>query len=268
MKKLEQTRAQRIHDIGLELQARDEVELSPEAFAAAVRDGALERGLAPAYLARAEQELARRESAEADATLAMRTRRRRLVTGAVVALAVLAGGWGLNHWLNPPPAPPWSETFTEASRWSLDVNAGSRAALRWEQGPRGSRVAVVRIDALEADPSSAARVNLDGSGVPANLARYTTLRLDLRGSLPTARVYIEAGSEERWRSPAIAVTETWVEHALPLKNFERQTREAGKWHTAKWTAPENVTQLSVKVGDFMNPPGTTGELSVDGFRLE
>jgi hypothetical protein len=259
--------------IAFELQAAQAASEEQKLSEAAFREAALESGLDPQLLARAEEELARREHVAAQAA-AQRRRRRRLAAVAVLGvLAVGAAGLALAPVLYPPPPAAWVETFdapggARARPWALDTNPDTRAALSWQAEPGRGQVAVVRVDEFAPARDGKYHVNLDGLHAPGDASRYSELALDLKGSLPTARVYLEAGTDERWRSPAIAVQRDWTTHRLPLRTFERQQRHDGAWRTVDWSAPEGVSQLSVKLGHFMNPPEATGELFVDALRFE
>ncbi len=264
----DQTRGQQVVRIALELQARDESTRPADDFAGAVRDAAVAEGLDPAYLEKAEAELKRREAAAAEALAARKKTVRRAGVIALALIAALGIGAGVKPLLFPAPPAPWADGLEDATRWSLDVDPKSHAQLRWEQESGRGQVAVVAVEQFDADKTAQPRVNFDGLGIPRDLTGYSEVVVDVRGSLPSARVYLEAGSEERWRSPAIGLANTWAEHRIPLKAFERQVREGGKWHTTRWTTPTGLTQSSVKVGHFINPPEATGDVHVDRLRLQ
>ena len=263
--------------IAFELQAAQAASEEQKLSEAAFREAALESGLDPQLLARAEEELARREQVAMQAA-GQRRRRRRLAVAAVLGvLALGAAGLALTPVLFPPPPEPWIETFdapggARARPWALDTNPDTRATLSWQAEPGRGQVAVVRVDGFAPARDGKYHVNLDGLLAPRfdldDVSRYDELAVDLKGSLPTARVYLEAGTDERWRSPAIALQRDWTTHRLPLRSFERQQRHDGAWRTVDWSAPEGVSQLSVKLGHFMNPPDATGEVFVDALRFE
>jgi hypothetical protein len=264
----DQTRRQQLVRIAFELKAKDDHAVPEVDFAAAVQDAALEMGMDPAYLEKAEAELKRREleAAEAQQRRKANTRRGAMIAAAMIAVAAV--GWGVKGLLFPPAPAPYSDGIEVPGRWSLDTNPGTRAQLRFEQEVGRGGVAVVSVESFAVGTDGQFRANLDGLGVPTSFRGYSDLVVDLRGTLKTARVYVEAGPEQRWRSPPITVAETWGEHRLPLKAFERQVREGGKWKTVGWAAPDDVTQVSLKVGQFMNGPDAAGEVRVDRVRLE
>ncbi|HWN69276.1 MAG TPA: hypothetical protein VNM90_16665 [Haliangium sp.] len=254
--------------IAFELQAAHAASEEQKLSEAAFREAALETGLDPQLLARAEEELARRERVAAEAAV-QRRRRTRLAVVAVLGVLALGGaGLGLARVLFPPPPAPWVETFDAPGRWALDKNPDTRATLSWQAEPGRGQVAVVQVDGFAPAQDGKFHVNLDGLLAPEDVSRYRELVVDLKGSLPGARVYLEAGTDERWRSPAISVQRDWTTHRLPLRSFERQQRQGGTWRTVDWSAPEGVSQLSVKVGHFMNPPEATGALFVDALWFE
>ena len=267
-------RRQRVLQIAFELQAEQDAGEERELSEAAFREAAVEAGLDPQLLARAEEELARRERLAVLAAGRGRRRRRLAAVAVLGVLALGAAGLGLARVFFPPPPAPWVETFDAvdaAGRWALDTNPDTRATLSWRDEPGRGQVAVVRVDAFAPAHDGAYHVNLDGLLAPEDASRYSDLVVDLKGSLPAARVYLEAGeagTDERWRSPEIAVQRDWTTHRLPLRSFERQERQGGAWRTVDWSAPEGVRQLSVKLGHYMNPPDGAGELLVDALRFE
>jgi hypothetical protein len=264
-------RRQQVLRIAFELQAEHEAGEERKVSDAAFHEAALEVGLDPQLLARAEEELARRERLAAEAARRARRRRRLAAVAVASAIGLGAAGLGLAPVLFPPPPAPWLETFDAsdvAGRWALDRNPDTRATLSWQAEAGRGQVAVVRVDGFAPAHDGAYHVNLDGLLAPEDASRYRELVVDLKGSLPAARVYLEAGTEERWRSPAIAVQRDWTTHRLPLRSFERQERRRGAWRTVGWSAPEGVSQLSVKLGHYMNPAEAAGEIFVDALRFE
>lgn len=261
-------RRQQVLRLAFELQAEHEAGEERKVSDAAFQEAAAEVGLDPKFLAQAEEELARRERVAAEAAVRGRRRRRRVAMAVLGVLALGGAGLGLARVMFPPPPAPWVETFDVAGRWALDRNPDTRAALSWQEEPGRGQVAVVRVDAFAPADDGKYHVNLDAAVAPDDVSRYSELAVDLKGSLPTARVFLEAGTDERWRSPAIAVQRDWTTHRLPLRSFERQERHSGAWRTVDWSEPEGVTQLSVKLGHFMNPADGAGELFVDALRFE
>ena len=261
----DQARGQQVVRIALELQAKDKTTQPIEDFAGALRDAAVQEGLDPAYLEKAEQELKRREREALEAAATRKKGARRVVLVGAALIATLFGGWQISRWVSPAPSPPWTDEFDDSSHWSLDVNPGTHAQLRWQQEAGRGQVAVLNVEGFA---DSQFRVNFDGLGIPSDLSGYSELSVDVKGTLPNARVYLEAGSEERWRSPAIAVSGAWTEHRIALKSFEHQVREAGKWRTTHWAQPKGLTQSSVKVGYFINPADAIGDVYVDRLRLK
>lgn len=261
-------RRQQVLRIAFELQAENDAGKERELSEAAFREAALEAGLDPKLLARAEEELARREREAARMAERRRRHVRAAAAGLLGALALGAAGYGLSTVLFPPPPAPWLETFDVPGQWALDRNSDTRATLSFAEEPGRGQVAVVRVDAFAPAQDGKYHVNLDGAVAPADASRYRDLVVDLKGSLPAARVYLEAGTDERWRSPAIAVQRDWTTHRLALSSFERQQKQGGAWRTVDWSEPRDISQLSVKLGHFMNPPDVAGELFVDALRLE
>lgn len=260
-------RRQQLLRIAFELQAEHQAGEERRLAEAAFHEAALEAGLDPQLLARAEAELARRERLDAEKAQRSRRRVRIAAMAALGAVAVGAAGLGVARVLFPPPPAPWVETFDAPGSWGLDMNAGTRATLSWQAEAGRGQVAVVRVEAFAPGADGTYHVNLDGALVPEDASRYRDLVVDLRGSLEVARVYLEAG-DVRWRSPAIDVQSDWTTHRLALRSFDRQERRGGAWRTTSFSAPDDVAQLSLKVGHFMNAPDAAGELHVDALRFE
>ncbi len=262
------SRRQQVVRIAFELQAGHEQGEERKIFDDALQDAAVETGLDPRFLAKAEEELARREVLAAEKK-ARRSKRLRMASVALLGALVLVGsGLGLARVLFPPSPQAWLETFDSPGRWGLDKNPSSGATLAWQPEAGRGQVAVVRVERLAPSQDGKYHVNLDSALAPPDASRYSDFVVDLKGSLPTARVFLEAGPEERWRSPPIDVQQNWTSHRLPLRSFERQEYRGGQWHTVGWSAPASARQISVKVGHFMNSPGTTGELFLDDLRFE
>lgn len=268
------TRRQQVVRLAFELQHQETLAGERKAFDDALQSAALEDGLTPELLARAEAELLRREKTAAEARETRRRRRRRaaLALGAAAALGVAAAG---AYRLAFPPAPaPRVESFDVPERWDLHQNPESRASVEFEAVSGRGQVARLHVEAFGASAQDGKYfVNLDSTLEPLDLSRYATLSLDVRGTLPVVRVFLEARADERWRSPPLDVQGTegeqsWRTHRVPLTSFERQVRRDGAWKTVSWSAPGTIHRLSVKVGHFMNPPEAKGEVQLDDLRLE
>jgi hypothetical protein len=251
-------------EVAVELHAEDEAARDAERARQAVHEAAVDLGV-DGQLERAAAEVERRRLA----AVASRARRKRWtawIGGGVFALALGVGAWQL---ATPSPPTPWTLIADRAS-WILDVSPGTRAHQRFETDA-GQPVAVVEVERAQPGPAGASDgtwfVNLDLANAPA-LAGHDTLAIELAGTLPRARVYLEAGSDERWRSPPIAVQPNWTIHRLPLATFEHQKRQNGKWHVVETREPTGVQVISVKLGHFVNEPEATGFVRIRGVHAE
>jgi hypothetical protein len=242
--------------VAVELQARDHATDEAARANSAVREAAREVGVTDAQLDEAEAEVARRRAHEA-AERSKRTRFLYGAAGATLALGLAVGVWKLSA---PPPPSPWVERFTEHSRWALDVSPGTSAHLAFET-EGGREVAAVTVDRAAPRADGTWFVNLDATGLP-RVEGDSVMVIELSGTLPTARIYLEAGTDERWRSPPIAVEPTWTRHRVPLANFEHQRRSDGRWRVVSAAPPSGVTTVSVKLGHYVNAPEATGTLRV------
>ncbi len=265
-----ESRDQQLLQIAFELQADHEAQQERKAYGEALAEAAVETGLEPRFLQEAEVELARREQVAA-LNAADRAKTKRLVSWILSGAAAVAGAVTVyvtttQRALERPD--PWHATFDASSVWALQKNPESRATLAFEDVPGRGRAAHVSVEAFGTGDNQKYFVNLDDFSVPNEVSGYRDVVVELKGSLPVARVYLEADGE-RWRSPAIDVHDDWTTHRLPLSAFDRQEKGSnGEWHTASFSAPSRVQRLSVKVGHFMNPLEATGSLYVAALRLE
>lgn len=259
--------------LGFELQSKEQLESDRKVIDDALIDAALQTGLSPEFLAKAEQELARREAAAAQKA---RGKRRRLVLGvAILGGALIVAPLGYSAFFAPAPE-PWTQTFDEPGSLGLELSAGTQAQLEWREEAGRGQVAVVNVQNLEATQLGTYAVNLEAPLPPDVTKGREVLTLDLRGTgrLPAASVYLHGGPNERWRSPPLSAPGEWTTHRLPLRSFEYQRWEAGSWHAVDWSKPEDLTRLSLKLGGELkrngevSGPGQSGELFIDALRLE
>jgi len=247
-------------EVAVELHAEDEAKRDAERSRAAVREAAAELGVEE-QLARAEEEVERRR-AEAAAKRARRATWLRRIGAFALAIGI-----GLAFWQITTPAPPTPWTLVADERaWTLDVSPGTRAD-KTSEVHEGRALPVVTVTQAAPRADGTWFVNLDRTDVPA-FSGHETLVIRLEGTLPRARVYLEAGSDERWRSPPIEVRPTWTEHRLTLATFEHQRKVGGKWQVVAAGPPEKVKSLSLKFGHFINEASATGLVRVGEIHVE
>jgi hypothetical protein len=242
-----------------ELSAEDEAEQQEELEGQRLRVAAQEVGLDPAYLTRAEQDL------EQQARRRKKARRAVFIAAASLLTAVGLAAGAVRVFV--PPAPePWVQSFDRAGAWSLDVNPGTRSELRYETESGRGQVAIVQVSqfATAGEP----RAELRTSAIPNDVSRYDQLRLDLKGTLPAARIQLEASRTERWVSAPLPATSQWTTHRLELQDFQHQVYEGGRWMSIDDKAPESISRLSISVGEGASGAGATGTLSLDNLKLE
>jgi len=234
-----------------------EVRLDRESYA----EAAQEMGIS-----RAELDRAAAETHAATVTRIRRGRRiRNTVAGAAVALLAAAGVYRV---ANPPPPEPVAWSFESAAQvWSGDFNPRSTGTAAQQAG-RG----VITVERFVAEDDGRYWANLNTASVPASLEGHETVTLRIRGDggLGEARVFIENGPTERWRSPPIPVEADWRTIRLRLDQLEHQTRPDSRspWRSTRGGLPGEVTGISIKVGHPFNPTDARGRVEVDDLRIE
>ncbi|HEX5871957.1 MAG TPA: hypothetical protein VFY65_16120 [Longimicrobium sp.] len=209
-----------------------------------------------------------RAAAETHAATVTRIRRGRRIRNTVVgaAVAVLAAA-GVYRVANPPPPEPVAWTFESAAQaWSGDFNARSTGSAR-QEGGRG----VIVVERFVAEDDGRYWANLNTTSVPASLEGHETVTLRIRGEgLGQARLFVENGPTERWRSPAIPVEGDWRVVRFRLDQLEHQTRTDSRspWRTDRGGPPDAVTGVSLKVGHPFNPTDARGRVEVDDLRID
>jgi predicted DNA-binding protein (UPF0251 family) len=234
-----------------------EVRMDRESYAQAAE----EMGISRAELDRA--------AAEKHAATVTRIRRgRRIRNAAIGAVVAVLAATGVYRVANPPAPEPAAWTFeSTAQAWSGDFN-GRSTGRAGQEGGRG----VIVVDRFVAEDDGRYWANLNTASVPASLDGHETETLRIRGDggLGHARLFIENGPTERWRSPDIPVGTEWREVALRLDQFEHQTRPNTRspWRGGGAGAPGTVTGVSLKVGHPFNPTDARGRVEVDDLRIE
>jgi hypothetical protein len=234
-----------------------EVRLDRESYAQAAE----EMGISRAELDHA--------AAGTHAATVARIRRGRRVRNAVIgaAVAVLAAA-GAYRVANPPPPEPAAYGFESAAQaWSGDFNLRSTGRAG-QEGGRG----VIVVERFVAEDDGRYWANLNTASVPPSLQGHETVTLRIRGDggLGHARLFVENGPTERWRSPDIPVGSDWRTVRLRLDQFEHQTRPDSRspWRSTRGGSPDAVTGVSLKVGHPFNPTDARGRVEVDDLRIE
>lgn len=258
----------RVRDRAIELATQEEARRYRAGEDAAMRRALGELGVRDEDLDQAALEIRAADQAAEAARIAQAERRARtLRAGMAVTLATaVLGSLALALWPSPPP--PFVDGFDSPAGWSLDINPGTRATLSWPtEGARGA-VATLQVEQFVLDAEGHFITNFDGAHLPARPGDYHNLSFDVRGSLPKVRVYLEAG-DQRWRSPPVDVGADWSRVSLDFSSFERQARTLdGSWKVTGPATPTGLTDLSFKVGWYVNEPTATGQIQLDDVRWE
>lgn len=240
-----------------------------------VVEAAQEVGLPGEYLELAAAEIHQRRVAE---TVQRRRRNRWKYAAAglalgVAAVVVLAPSRTEKETAATIAARQVVEDFDNSPelRWQLNHNPQTQSTVRFTSEEQRGGVALIQVNrfGLAADGKYWANLNLSQGGV--DLSGRRSVAFAVRGQgLPKVRLYLENGALERWRSPALVVPGTWETRTVPLNQFEYQTRKssADKWTVHRYKAPEQVRQLSFKVGDFVNGAGSRGTVALDNLVAE
>ncbi len=238
-------------------QRERETQLDREAYA----DAAQELGISRTELDRA--------AAEQHAATVHRIRNRRkfrnLAAGAIAAVLVAAGGYRV---ANPPAPDPTAYTFESTSQaWSPEFNPKS-AGRAGQEGGHG----VIEVERFTPEDDGRYWANLNSASVPSSVDGYRTVTLRIRGdgTLKQARLFLENGPTERWRSPEVPIGPEWREVTFRLDQLEHQTRPDTRspWRGERGGSPDEVTGVSLKVGHPFNPPDARGRVEVDDLRIE
>jgi hypothetical protein len=228
---------------------------------AAYADAAQELGITRTELDRA--------AAEHHAATVVRIRRtrkiRNAVLGTVAAVAVAAGGYRV---ANPPAPDPTSYTFeSTAQAWSPEFNPRS-AGHAGQEGGRG----VIVVERFVPEDDGRYWANLNSASVPSSVDGYraVTLRIRGEGTLAQARLFLDNGPTERWRSPAVPIGPEWRVVTIRLDQMEHQTRRDTRslWRGDGGGGPDEITGVSLKAGHPFNPPDARGRVEVDDLRIE
>jgi len=247
--------------VALELADEDERRQEHARERRVVFQTAAELGVAEHHVARAERVVAER----ADATA---RRRKAFVAIVMAALATCAGAvaWAVAT----APDDPWTVRFEEPDQWTLEATPGTVAVLAWPR-QEGASVASVRVDYVHpSDSDDSWRVDLRG-GVPPIGSGHERLVIELSGSLPRARLCLHAGPDERWCSGSLEVTRAWKEHTITLRSLQHERIIDGRWDTPRRSErrpPDDVGELSLRLGRRVNPSDATGAVLVRAIRVE
>ena len=158
------------------------------------------------------------------------------------------------------------QTDFNANSWRLSTNPESQATVRYENG-----TAVVRVEKFGESVKGQYFVNLNTKNAPLNLENSHALRFRASGNgLKNVRLYLENSQQERWRSPAFALSGQEQDFQANLEQFDYQTRpsDTAKWTKQPYRPPGTVERLSMKFGSFVNEMGDKGEATLRGLGFE
>jgi hypothetical protein len=250
--------ATELHEKDLESEER-RAEAADHARAASA--AAEEVGLPAEYLERAAEVVQIRR-----AERVKRSRKRRLALAGVIA-ALGLGTVVAVQTLKPPP--PVYQISNPAGTYRLEINPESSATFTTRE-VAGKEAAVVRVEKLAPGPDGTFRINLNTWSTPQSLAGYKSVSFNVQGTgLKNIRLYLEKDTE-RWRSPAVPITEQGTNTRLRLQEFDHQTRRtpSSQWQKASSSSPAQVQRLSFKLGTYVNEAGAKGEVAISDLRFE
>ena len=255
--------------IASELYEKDRQQEAETQERQATVDAAAEVGLPEEYLHRAAAELHARRVAR---VRQQRRRRTGVLATVGVALALGTGAYVVTRpHVNPTFLPksatvarPHTSLAFGPANWRMSANAGTQATVKYENG-----AAILHVQRFAADSAGHFTANLNSSSGAINLTKFRTVSFRVHGTLPRLRLYLEHGNE-RWRSPALAVTGQDQQVRIDLSQFERQTRadRGAEWRTFAHQAPEWVDNLSFKTGWFVNEIGVSGDIALSDADFE
>ena len=228
---------------------REEASFAKEALA--------ELNVPPEYFDKARRQL---DEEAQRARASVKSRRFKVRFGIVAALTSLL----LLQVFSPYAFTSWKASFTQ-NAWQLRSNPSTQASLQ----PNGEFVRV-QVERFSVPQDGRYFSNLRASDPPRTLWGRDQMIIQVRGGgeLHAARVYLRSGSSERWRSPDIPLTSSWVEHRISVEAFERQIGGRARWEPDRWETPTRISMLQIKVGYTINDVNATGTLDVGELRFE
>ena len=202
------------------------------------------------------------------ATLKGRHRKKFFAFLTLPALMTMLGGGAAAKTVVFPEPPPtfWVSEFEDTSDWKLVANRESSAQMAAVPSEGSVWVTITRFG-MPADQHYF--VNLRAKDPPSTMEPMSKMTIRVRGQgLETLRVYPRAGKRERWRSPAIPVTQKWSTVTIPLSAFEHERGGRLRWMPA---APKKITdidRLQIKFGYKNNPVSASGSVGIDEIRFD
>jgi hypothetical protein len=65
----------------------------------------------------------------------------------------------------------------------------------------------------------------------------------------------------------LPVTAEWIQHTIPLDDFDYQVGGKGQWETTSGDNPRRVDRIQLKVGYFVNDPSLSGTVYFDDLEF-
>jgi hypothetical protein len=131
---------------------------------------------------------------------------------------------------------------------------------------------VITVDRFVPEADGRYWANLNPASVPESVKGHQAITLRIRGDggLGRARLFVENGATERWRSPDIPVGTEWRTVTFRMDQLEHQIRPDSRssWRGERGGAPGAVTGVSLKVGHPFNPTDARGRVEVDDLRID
>lgn len=227
-------------------------------------EAAAEVDLPQDYLERAAAELEQTRTLKAQ----KRTRTRRTLLAAGTVVLASAALWQMTY----RPAPQANVYTFSAQEWKLNTNPETKADVSFQDMDGRKSVAIIHVDQFVGRTTDGQYfANLDAAPTVNSFSRYKTTSFFVKSSgVPNIRLYLEANSTERWRSPNISMGADWQKQTIDLNQYEHQIRESptSAWHKASSSEqPDHLEALSFKVGTYMNDINTRGDVAIDDLEI-
>lgn len=244
--------------LAMRLQAEDQ---EREAEDAARKDALEELQVEEKYLEQARIRAKARE-------IAREARINNAIGITIASFVVIGLGLLLHSYINRPPAPAITETFSAgAARWNLDSNPESLA--RTEATDGTIRISVDRFRPSMAESTDlnywATLRSIDGTK---NVDRHSRLQLRARGEGLSRLRFRFVSGRDSWVTPALELSNSWKTYDISIAKLQR-FRKSGDTYKDRGFDQLNrrIDEIQIQTGNHVNPITGKGWVELDEFTM-